>query len=201
MRCFFAAHGLLVTGKLPEAHALFGRAAQRASEASSLHEVRLAQQQAQQLPTGYKMLWQPPSCSGCQLDRRWTACPPLTGRSSHIEAYCCILCPVAGVLSCKPISQSSVCPLKPAMTRLACPAFVRGQGSLLCRSASMWTQLQQQSSRSCSSGRWRGRWWLMQTRQLQTRSPRKGLSRLWATCRSPRAQQASQALISSILCR
>lgn len=53
MRCFFAAHGLLVTGKLPEAHALFGRAAQRASEASSLHEVRLAQQQAQQLPTGY----------------------------------------------------------------------------------------------------------------------------------------------------
>ena len=68
MRCFFAAHGLLVTGKLPEAHALFGRAAQRASEASSLHEVRLAQQQPQQLPTGYKMLWQPPSCSGCQLD-------------------------------------------------------------------------------------------------------------------------------------
>ena len=45
MRCFFAAHGLLVTGKLPEAHALFGRAAQRASEASSLHEVSLAQKQ------------------------------------------------------------------------------------------------------------------------------------------------------------
>ena len=49
MRCFFAAHGLLVTGKLPEAHALFGRAAQRASEASSLHEVGLAQQQFQQM--------------------------------------------------------------------------------------------------------------------------------------------------------
>ena len=47
MRCFFAAHGLLVTGKLPEAHALFGRAAQRASEASSLHEVGPVQQQAQ----------------------------------------------------------------------------------------------------------------------------------------------------------
>ena len=46
MRCFFAAHGLLVTGKLPEAHALFGRAAQRASQASSLHEVSLAWQPA-----------------------------------------------------------------------------------------------------------------------------------------------------------